>query len=239
MATTRKRRRARCSTCLEPLVKGACPKHGKRNPDGTSLSPSRFKGKTFDVDPLRREEVMQLIRACSHRSDTGIRNAAIVATLYRSGIRCSELLDLRPRDIDEASGHLTVQHGKGDKRRTVGIDEDALTLIRRWGDRRRRRGIGHHRPLFCTLEGGRIDSAYIRELLPRLGKAAGIDRRVHAHALRHAHAYELAVMEKLPLPVIQQQLGHSSAAVTSIYLQHVAPADVIAAIGARPGWLEE
>lgn len=234
-APTQRRRRARCTTCLAPLARSSCPKHGPRNPDGSSLKPSPNKGRRFPAEPLTREEVAGLLRACSHRSPTGIRNAAIVATLWRSGIRCSEMLDLRPKDIDRKDGLLRVLHGKGDKSRSPAIDDDAIARIDRWLDTRGELGINNHRPLFCTLHGGRLSSRYIRELIPRLGERAGIEKRCHAHGLRHSLAYELA-MADLPIPVIQAQLGHSSAAVTARYIEHVAPKHVVDAVRGLPGW---
>lgn len=236
--TTPRRRRARCTTCLTPLVKSACPTHGPRNADGSSLRPSANKGRTFRPEPLTREEMAALLKQCSHRSPTGIRNAALIATLWRSGIRCSEMLDLRPKDLNRSGGHLNILHGKGDKQRTPAIDAEAIARIDRWLDARRELGISGHRPLFCTLAGGRLAGAYVRALLPRLAKRAGIDRRVHPHSLRHTLAYEM-MMNGIPLAIIQQQLGHSSAATTSVYLRGIAPKDVVAALRALPTWDED
>jgi integrase/recombinase XerC len=234
-APPRRRRRARCSTCLEPLAKGACATHGPRNADGSSLTPSPSKGRRFPAEILSRDEIGRLLKACSRRSPTGIRNAAIIATLWRTGVRCSELLDLRPKDVDRKGGHVDVLHGKGDRRRTVAIDAEALVRIDRWLDARRELGISGHRPLFCTLAGQRLDDRYVRRLLTRLAARAGIEHRVHPHGLRHTHAYELT-MEDTPLPAIQAQLGHSNAAVTSRYIQHIAPKELVEMIRARPSW---
>jgi integrase len=55
---------------------------------------------------------------------------------------------------------------------------------------------------------------------------------VHAHGLRHTHAYEL-MMEGVPIPIIQRQLGHTSLATTDVYLSHIAPKQVIEAIASR------
>ena len=65
----------------------------------------------------------------------------------------------------------------------------------------------------------------MRHLLPRLAAKAGIEKRVHPHALRHTHAAELA-REGVPLNLIQAQLGHSNVATTSRYLAHIAPVEV-------------
>lgn len=77
-----------------------------------------------------------------------------------------------------------------------------------------------------------MDSAQVRLLLPRLARRAGIAKRVHPHGLRHTHAYEL-MMENIPMPIIQRQLGHASLATTDTYLSHIAPKQVIDAITSR------
>ncbi len=69
-------------------------------------------------------------------------------------------------------------------------------------------------------------------MLPRLAKRAGIEKRVHPHALRHSHAAELA-RERLPVNLIQAQLGHSSLATTSRYLAHIAPEELVEAMQRR------
>jgi len=86
--------------------------------------------------------------------------------------------------------------------------------------------------VFCTLAGGRVDTSYVRHLLPRLAVKAGLDRRVHAHGLRHTYASELA-RERTPINVIRDALGHTSLAVTDRYLRDVAPMHVIDTIRAR------
>ena len=75
-------------------------------------------------------------------------------------------------------------------------------------------------------------TAYVGGLFKRLGSKAGIERRVHPHGLRHTHAAQLAA-EGYAMNLIQQQLGHSSLATTSRYLEHIAPAELIKAIQAR------
>jgi integrase len=133
-------------------------------------------------------------------------------------------------DLD--AGTVRVRHGKGDRSRTVGLDEQTTALLARWLDRRKKLAPGARAPIFCTLKGGRIDSSYIRRLLPRLARKAGIDRRVHAHGLRHTHAAELA-REDTPINIIRDDLGHTNLAVTDRYLRDVAPQAVIDTLRAR------
>ena len=173
------------------------------------------------------------IRAASGRAPTGIRNRALIAVLYRGLLRVSEALALVPKDLDRPSGTFRVLHGKGDRSRTVAIDPAAFGLIERWLDvRAKLPGVHRRAPLFCTLDGEPLRSAYVRALLPRLAKRAGIEKRVHPHGLRHSGAAELRG-EGVDIGVISKQLGHGSIATTARYLDHIAPAQVIEAMQKR------
>jgi integrase/recombinase XerC len=169
---------------------------------------------------------MALLKACSRRAPTGRRNAALIALLYRCGLRISEALALMPKDVDLAEGSVNVVHGKGDKSRLVGLEADTVVWLERWLTTRAKLHVPRPAPVFCTLKGGPIETAYVRAMLPRLARRAGIEKRVHAHGLRHAFAKGLS-RENVPLPLISKALGHSSSAVTARYLDHVDPREVI------------
>jgi len=190
------------------------------------------KGQKLPPEPLTPDEARRLIKVPSKRAPTGIRNRALLTVLYRGGLRISEALALMPKDVDADGGTIRVLHGKGDKSRTVGIDVGALAVVQRWIDKRKELGVTGRKPLFCTLQGGTIDARYVRALIPRLAKKAGIEKRVHPHGLRHTLAFELA-NEGTPLHVIQQQLGHSSLATTDRYIRHLNPKQVIDAMQSR------
>ena len=184
------------------------------------------KGHTYPPEILTEDEVRALIRACSNRAPTGIRNRALITTMYRGGLRLGETLALKPKDIDPDRGTITVLHGKGDRRRTVGIDPGAMAIVMRWVEKRQGLGINGRARLFCTLQGQPLKPSYVRTMLVRVAEKVGIEKRVHPHGLRHTHSYEL-MMEGVPVPVIQQQLGHASLATTDRYLRHIAPKDVV------------
>ena len=112
------------------------------------------------------------------------------------------------------------------------MSRGSISGVQRWLDRRKELGITLRRHTFCTLDGRPLQKAYVRALLPRLGRRAGIEKRVHAHGLRHTHAFELA-NEGHPLHVIQAQLGHASLAVTDRYIRHLAPQQVVEAMRSR------
>jgi site-specific recombinase XerD len=145
------------------------------------------RGRRFPPEVLTAEEVLRLMDGCSRRAPTGIRNRVLIATLYRAGLRVAEGLSLQPKDVDLDSGTIRVLHGKGDKFRTVGIDAGATDMIKEWLEVRATLEPGVGVPLFCTLKGGPMNSSYVRQLLPRLAKRAGIEKRVHPHGLRHTH----------------------------------------------------
>jgi site-specific recombinase XerD len=190
------------------------------------------KGRRFPPEVLSPDEVHALLEACAVSPSTELRNRALVTVLYRAGLRCSEALGLSPKDVGFRTSSIRVLHGKGDRSRTVGIDSVALDVVRMWMDEREQRGFTHANPLFCTASGRPVLSSQVRHFIRRLGELAGIEKRVHAHGLRHTHAYEL-LMEGIPIPIIQRQLGHTSLATTDTYLSHIAPKQVIDAIASR------
>jgi integrase/recombinase XerD len=193
------------------------------------------KGKKYPAEPLTEAEAQALVDAIKGTGPLAARNRALVALLWRSGLRVSEALSLKPADVDEAQGTVNVRDGKGRKARMAMIDGRALGYLRAWLEVRKALGLNGRQPLFCTVAdgskgkhkrepGGRVDPSYVRRLLPKLADAAGIDKRVHAHGLRHTHASE-CVDRKLPLHHIAAQLGHTSTATTDTYLRKLNPAE--------------
>lgn len=121
---------------------------------------------TLDADLLSNAEIEALLRMCSKRAPSGRRNRALLAVMYRCGLRVSEALALAVKDVQLDDGRIVVQRGKGGKRRIVGLDLGSSILIDEWLASRRKLRLGPKSPLFCTLAGGPIDSSYIRALCP-------------------------------------------------------------------------
>lgn len=207
-----------------------------RTPPPVRTGPPANKGKKLPAEVLTTDEVRALLSACSNRAPTGIRNRALMVAMYRGGLRCAEALALYPKDFDAERCTLTVLHGKGNMRRVVGLDPEAVAVLSRWIDRRSGLGLNGRHPLFSTLMDGNkgkpLAAKYVRDLLPRLAVKAGIAKRVHPHGLRHTHAAELAA-EGFATNLVQAQLGHSSLATTDRYLRHIAPVEVVAAMRRR------
>jgi integrase/recombinase XerD len=104
----------------------------------------------WPTETLTEAEALALLRACSRRAPTGIRNRTLIATLWRCGLRIGEALALELRDVDRYRGTIRVRHGKGDEARVVGVDEQTAALLGRWIDWRRavkrREGAGLNGP---------------------------------------------------------------------------------------------
>ena len=149
------------------------------------------KGRKYPAEVLTPAEVAALIGRCSPKAPTGIRNRALLVLLYRSGLRVSEVLALRPADVNltrsTRSGCCTA--------RAIRPPPAASTRPppTRWpaGSTPAASSASGRGPLFCTLPGGPVHPQYVRNLLHRLAAKAGIDKRVHPHGLRHTFAFEL------------------------------------------------
>lgn len=190
------------------------------------------KGKRYPAEILTPDEFRRILAEIPTHTWLGRRNRALIVVMYRAGLRHSEALWLRPHHIDLDTGVIQVLHGKGDKRRTVGIDSGACAVIAEWIEVRKNKAIPPGAPLFPSGTGRLLARSYLRTVLPKLAARAGVDKRVHPHGLRHTHAYEL-MMEGVEMPIIQRQLGHTSLATTDRYLNHIAPRQVIEAMAKR------
>jgi integrase/recombinase XerD len=177
------------------------------------------KGKRYPAEILTASEVQSLIHACTGGT-VGLRNRAMLYVLWRCGLRVSELLSLKASDVTADS--VRVLHGKGDKARTVGLDPEAAAVLGQWLERRRTLGL--RGPVFCTLKGEPLHTNAVRELLKRLCRKAGVERRVTPHTFRHTFAATAA--RQIPVHYVQSALGHSSLAVTSRYVAHLGGAAV-------------
>jgi len=182
----------------------------------------------FPAEPLSPAEVGAIIGACSRKSPTGIRNRALLTLLYRSGLRVSEILALRPADVDMARRSIRLLDTKSGHAQTRHFHATAEDALARWIDTRKGLGIRSGK-LFCTLTGTPMSDDYVRGLLRRLAVRASIDKRVHPHGLRHTFAVELE-QDGTPVTVISKLLGHSSVAVTARYLDHLTNAQAGSAL---------
>ena len=136
--------------------------------------PPRNKGLRYPADPPTVEEIIAVMRAAGESPD-GVRSRGVIVVLWRAGPRISEALALNESDLDPERGAVLVAHGKGDKRREVGMDRWAWEQLKPWLVLRASLPVGS---LFCMLRGptrGRpCSAAGIRVQLHAAADAAGV-----------------------------------------------------------------
>jgi integrase/recombinase XerD len=168
-------------------------------------------------DFLSVDEVDRLMAAPNRRIHRGLRDAAMLETLYATGLRVSELVRLRLRDINFDAGYL-VAFGKGRKERLVPVGEVAIQGLRIYVETGRAsfcRGRTSD-TLFLTHRGRAMTRQGFWKLLGRYAVAAGIRKRISPHKLRHSFATHL-VERGADLRSVQAMLGHADIGTTEIY----------------------
>jgi len=166
---------------------------------------------------LSVEELQAILASVRASGDEGQRDLAIIELLYGCGLRVSELTGLRPADVDLEAG-LVRCIGKGDKERVVPMGYYAVEAVRRYVNGGRRRVLRGRRrdELFLNAHGRPLTRQGVDYVLRRRVRAAGIERPVSAHTLRHSFATHL-VRAGADLRSVQEMLGHASVATTQVY----------------------
>jgi integrase/recombinase XerD len=170
---------------------------------------------------LTEENVDALLAAPDIANARGLRDKAMLETLYASGLRVSELVSLNLAQVSHDMGVLRVM-GKGSKERLVPLGEDALDWIRRYTSEARG-DILNGKPsdaLFVTARGGQMTRQAFWILIRRYSVRAGLAGAISPHTLRHAFATHL-LNHGADLRVVQMLLGHADISTTQIYT-HVA-----------------
>jgi len=194
------------------------------------------KGRKFQPVIYSKDEVMSLVDSCNN-GPSGLRNKVLIIVLYRCGLRISEALGVCSSDYNAQEGTLRII-GKGKKLRMVGVDAQTKMHLDQWMEKRSQVGVNGrgNPPIFCGISknnlGKQLQTAYVRNLLKRLGKNAGIEKRMNPHGMRHTFAHDL-LNEGIGLNHIQITLGHSSIATTSKYLQQFNPRETLEKIRER------
>lgn len=166
---------------------------------------------------LNEDDRRALLAQPSRRYPTGVRNRAMLATMLLGGLRCFEVIGLRPRDVDLKDYLLRVR-GKGDKDRVVPIEPALERDLLAW------RAIRPPGPrFFSTLAGNPVGDRYVRRMVERYALKAGIKQDVHPHLLRHTCATVWLNERGLSLREVQLLLGHSRISTTELYLHASVP----------------
>jgi integrase/recombinase XerC len=190
-----------------PMTLIRTPKQGKRLPKAIGV-----------------EQVDKLLSMPDNRDTLGARDRAILETLYSTGVRVSELVDLNRGDIDMADQMLRVR-GKGRKERLVPLGTHALSAIRHYltllePDPRfaamHQAPNASELPLFVNKNGSRLSSRSVRRKLDKYLSMSGLDASISPHTLRHSFATHL-LENGADLRSVQELLGHQSLSTTQIY----------------------
>ncbi|MBF0128152.1 MAG: site-specific tyrosine recombinase XerD [Magnetococcales bacterium] len=171
---------------------------------------------------LNEEEVTSLLSSPDVGTPLGLRDAAMLETLYATGMRVSELVSIGTHDLDARMGFFRVV-GKGDKERVTLVGERALDLIARYAAQARPQLMRGRKPtpaLFVTARGGAMTRQNFWYVIRRHAVLAGIAKAISPHGLRHSFATHL-VKNGADLRGVQMLLGHADVSTTEIYT-HVA-----------------
>lgn len=166
---------------------------------------------------LSLEEINSMVASIDVSAWTGQRNRAIIEVLYGSGLRVSELINLKLSNIYFDENYMQVE-GKGSKQRLVPLSEESIKQIDYWRMYRSSMTIqkGNEDFLFLNNRGAKLTRAMIFEVVKSVAEKAGVHKRVSPHMLRHSFATHL-LENGANLRAIQQLLGHESITTTEIY----------------------
>lgn len=169
-------------------------------------------------DVLSTDEIDQMIAAIDLSKPEGVRNKAILETMFSCGLRVSETVGLKLSDIAFEASYIKVV-GKGNKERLVPIGRVALQAIRLYTEYIRihiDKKTGNNDILFLNKRGTKLSRVMIFYIIKKLGNIAGIKKSISPHTFRHSFATAL-VEAGADLRAVQQMLGHESITTTEIY----------------------
>jgi integrase/recombinase XerC len=176
---------------------------------------------------LTTEQVGRLLLAPAADTVPGLRDRAILETMYSAGLRVSELVALRDGDLDAQEQILRVR-GKGRKERISPLGSFALRAIVRYTKRRQRdpktEALGEEAPVFVNRFGRLLTSRSVGRMLDKYIAAADLDTRTSPHTLRHSFATHL-LDRGADIRSVQELLGHKNLSTTQIYT-HVSAANL-------------
>ncbi len=169
-------------------------------------------------DVLNPDEVDAILKQPDTQSDLGLRDRAILETMYATGMRVSELVGLKKSSVDEQGGFVRV-FGKGSKERVVPIGRSALKWMAEYIGKVRgklSRGGKGLDVLFLNARGKPMSRMAVWNIVKASTARSGVNKDVHPHTLRHSFATHL-LEGGADLRAVQEMLGHSDIATTQIY----------------------
>ena len=165
---------------------------------------------------LSEDEVEALLNAPDITTPSGLRDKAMLETMYSSGLRVSELINLQKSQVNLTKGVITV-FGKGAKERKVPIADYAVEYIKDYiKEVRNKIDVNHSKYLFLSKKGEPLSRVYFFKQVKKYSELAGITTNVSPHTLRHSFATHL-LNHGAQLRIVQSMLGHTNIATTQIY----------------------
>lgn len=186
----------------------------KTNPASALLTPKIDRKLPQFLDIGEVEKLLDIPAS----DEAGLRDKAILETLYSTGMRVSELVGLGAEEVDFIGGVVKVR-GKGKKERMTPIGDKAISAIRIYLEKRRVMGQGSGvsgEPLFTNLRGGRLTDRSVRRVMHKHIQKTAIKSGISPHSLRHSFATHL-LNRGCDLRSVQELLGHSSLSTTQKY----------------------
>jgi integrase/recombinase XerD len=171
---------------------------------------------------LSRDEVQALLSQPQGTSPVALRDRALLETMYACGLRASEAIALERSQLDLEAGILHTR-GKGSKERIVPIGSAALRSLRQYLDKGRPRltGLRDEPRVFVNVRGEGLSRQGLYKIIQRHARAAGLERKMSPHTLRHTFATHL-LAGGCDLRSLQEMLGHADIGTTQIYT-HLSP----------------
>ena len=169
-------------------------------------------------DTLSVHEIEALFEAIDHSKPEGVRNRAMLETLYSSGLRVSELIGLQISNIYLDIGFIRII-GKGNKERLVPIGSSALKHISLYREHIRVHltpKAGHEDYLFLNKRGSQLSRVMVFMVIKDLAQKISLDKNISPHTFRHSFATHL-IEGGADLRAVQEMLGHESITTTEIY----------------------
>ncbi|EOZ99741.1 site-specific recombinase [Indibacter alkaliphilus LW1] len=169
-------------------------------------------------DTLSYHEITQILESIPLGEPEGHRNRAILEILYSSGLRVSELTDLKISNVYTEVGFLRVI-GKGNKERLVPVGRDALKYLRYYTEEIRthvKPVKGHEEFVFLNRQGKKLSRVMIFLIIKKQVEAIGLKKNVSPHTFRHSFATHM-IEGGADLRAVQEMLGHESITTTEIY----------------------
>ena len=173
---------------------------------------------------LEPEEAHKLLSIPNKRYPTGLRNKAVLSLMLNMGLRVSEVVKMKPGDINLTKNKLRVVDGKGGVDRDLTIPENTSYILGEWKKKKPKNSQYYFSTIkersdgkFASKKGKKLSIRYIQEMVGRYSMKAGIDKNITPHTLRHTFGTFFYRQTK-DIETLRKILGHADISTTQIYV---------------------